>query len=113
MYKAPIAQENSLTIKTALKKCAKFGRPASTTAIMKGDWDPIDCPPPLMNGWSLGTTQATRSIASEYKVTTRILIFLDPIFILSTLASALLSAAVAAIMSIPVYENSTWIHVVL
>ena len=100
-------------IKTALKKCAKFGIPASTTAIMKTDLDPGDCPPPLINGWSLGTTQEAVSIAKEYKIMIRKLIFLEPIFRLSALANALLSAAVEAITSIPEYEKITWTHVVL
>jgi len=43
----------------------------------------------------------------------RRLIFRAPIFILSASASFLLSAAVAAMISIPTYEKITWIMVVL
>jgi hypothetical protein len=46
-------------------------------------------------------------------VITRRLIFLAAIFMLSTSASARLSAAVAATMSIPMYENRTLVNVVL
>lgn len=48
-----------------------------------------------------------------YRVMIRRLIFRAPIFMLSASDSFLLSAAVAAIMSIPTYENITWMIVVL
>lgn len=44
---------------------------------------------------------------------TRRLIFRAAIFMVSTSASARLSAAVAATMSMPMYENNTLVKVVL
>src|SRR4051812_45580228 len=91
----------------ALKKCAAEGMPASTTAIMNKECEPTDCPAPLMKGWSYGTTNDAASMEQVYRVTILKLIFREAIFILSELESDLLSAAVAAKMSIPTYEKIT------
>lgn len=63
-YMELIAHVKDENTKIALKKCAAAGSPASTTAIMNGDLAPTDWAFPLMNGWSLGTTNDTVSIAS-------------------------------------------------
>jgi hypothetical protein len=52
-----------------------------------------------------GTTREAAIIAKQDSVTMRRIIFLAAIFILSASPKALLSAAVAAKISIPVYEN--------
>ncbi len=52
-------------------------------------------------------------MAREYRVMIRRLSFRAPIFMLSASARDLLSAAVAAMMSIPTYEKITWMIVVL
>lgn len=85
----------------ALKKCAAAGIPASTAAMMKSECEPTDCPPPLINGWVIGTTNEATIIDIVYKEMMRIEIFLEAIFILSASARDLLSAAVAATISIP------------
>lgn len=90
-----------------------MGMPASTTAIIKTELEPTDWPPPLMKGWSLGTRNEAVSTARLYKVIIRRLIFRAAIFMLSASARALLSAAVAATMSIPTYEKITLMVVVL
>lgn len=113
MYVELIAQVKDENTKMALKKWAAAGSPASTAAIMYIECEPTDWPPPLRNGWSLGTTKEPSNMASVYRVMIRRLIFRAPIFILSASASFLLSAAVAAMMSIPTYENITWMIVVL
>jgi hypothetical protein len=97
----------------ALKKWPRAGRPASTTAIMKIEWEPLDCPAPLMNGWSEGTRKDAVRIDSAYRVITRSEIFRDAIFMASESARALLSAAVTVTISMPVYEKKARMHAVL
>jgi hypothetical protein len=87
--------------------------PASTAAMMNTEREPTDCPPPLRNGWSLGTIKETVSTATAYSRTILSDIFLEPIFMLSASPRALLSAAVATRISIPVYEKATRVRVVL
>lgn len=108
-----MAQVNAEKQKTALKKWASRGIPASTTAMMKTERALTDVASPLMKGWSMGTTNDAVSTASEYSMMIRRLIFRAAIFMLSTSASARLSAAVAATISIPTYENKTLVKVVL
>jgi hypothetical protein len=67
----------------------------------------------LIKGWSIGTTNEAVSIAREYRVTIRSEIFRAAIFMLSASPKALLSAAVAATMSIPTYAKLALIIVVL
>lgn len=62
-YMELIAQVKDENVKIALKKCAALGMPASTTAMMKTELEPTDWPPPLMKGWSLGTTKEEVSMA--------------------------------------------------
>jgi len=102
IYMELIAQVNAENTKTALKKWASFGIPASTTAIMNTDRALTEVASPFRKGWSIGTTKDAVMTAREYKVTTRRLIFRAAIFIASTSANARLSAAVAAMMSMPI-----------
>jgi roadblock/LC7 domain-containing protein len=96
-----IAHVKEEKTKMALKKCAADGIPASTTAITKTELAPSDCAPPLIKGWFVGTTKDAVSIAKEYNVMMRMFNFRAPIFILSASGKALLSEAVAAMISIP------------
>jgi hypothetical protein len=96
-----IAQVKDEKTKIALKKCAAEGIPASTTAMMNIEDSPTDCAPPLIKGWFIGTMKEAVSIAIEYRETMRMLIFRAASFILSASGSDLLSAAVAATISIP------------
>jgi hypothetical protein len=113
MYMELMPQVNAEKTKMALKKWAAFGIPASTAAMMKTERALTDDAWPLIKGWSAGTTNEAVRTAREYRVMTRRLIFRAAIFIVSTSARALLSAAVAATMSIPTYENITLVKVVL
>src|SRR5436190_24033216 len=87
--------------------------PASTAAMINTEREPIDCPLPLMKGWSVGTTNEAVSIDRVYRVIIRSEIFRAAIFMLSASPKILLSAAVAATMSIPTYAKLTWTIVVL
>jgi hypothetical protein len=79
--------------------------PACTTAIINTDAALTDGAFPLIKGWSAGTTNEAVSIAREYRVISRSEIFRAAIFMLSASPRALLSAAVAATMSIPTYAK--------
>jgi hypothetical protein len=101
MYMELIPHVKAEKQKTALKKWASFGMPASTAAMMNTERALTDVAWPLMKGWSIGTTKEAVRTAREYRVMTRRLIFRAAIFMLSTLARDRLSAAVAATISIP------------
>ena len=58
-----------------------------------------------MNSWSMGTTKDDTIMHIVYKEIIRIEIFREAIFMLSASARDLLSAAVAATISIPTYEK--------
>jgi hypothetical protein len=101
-YRKLIAQLKADSTNIALKKCASLGRPASTTAMTKTDLAPTDGALPLMYGWLYGTTSEAVNMAKQESVTMRRAIFRAAIFILSAFPRDLLSAAVAAKISIPV-----------
>lgn len=83
----------------------EYLRPASTTAITKIEPAPADCAAPFKKGWLYGTTNEAVNTAEQVIVITRIVIFLVAIFMLSAFPRDLLSAAVAAKISIPVNEK--------
>jgi hypothetical protein len=70
--------------------------------MMKIERDPVDCPSPLMKGWSVGTRNDAVSTHRMYKAMMRREIFREAIFIASESARALLSAAVMVTISMPV-----------
>ncbi len=65
MYMELMPQVKAEKQKTALKKWATLGMPASTAAMMKTERALTDDAWPLMKGWSMGTTKEAVRTASE------------------------------------------------
>lgn len=65
MYIELMAQVKAEKVKTALKKWASFGIPASTTAMMKTERALTDVASPLIKGCSMGTTNEAVKTARE------------------------------------------------